>query len=375
MITTDPKKNDFDKFINYFYIKKNKKSLLNDINDYVNIFVTKHSLVMKSNVVTIKNPYKIVYGHFYDKQNRFIYKKIYNNKIDNDKIYKCSYNDLYKESDAVEPEHSSNYNSIKIYLDKIYKEYKEQFLGTQYEHEYEDKDKNLILNDTEQIDFNVQNTLIDIDQNRNNRIRKSTNNTSNNTSNISSTKPNKQITNKQDITYKATGKLVENISIDNNIYQIHDPELDNVIQVMNNNYYIKDKVYTKDETDELFEELLIKSKEYDYKFVDTLPKPTQYTLRKIYIINNEETGNKDEYVTVLKNNKYEWMYLGNSNITINGQGFEEVIDSKLDKTSIKYNDIEYADKPHLIQDDPDENSFVLVINTSSTKDILQKNNE
>lgn len=362
---------EFDKFINSFYIKKNKKSLINDINDYVNIFVTKHSLFMKSNVVTIKNPYKIVYGHFYDKHNQFLYKKIYNNKIENDKIYKCSYDDLYKEHDAIEPEHSSNYNSIKIYLNKIYKEYKEKFLGTQFEYEYEDK--NLILNDTEQTDFNVQNTSIDIDQNINKNTI--TQKSANNTSNISSTKTNKQTTNKPDITYKVTGKIVENISIDNNIYQIHDPELDNVIQVMNNNYYIKDKVYTKDETNELIEELLIKSKEYDYKFVDTLPEPTQYTLRKIYIINNEETGNKDEYVTVLKNNKYEWMYLGNSNMTINGQGFEELFNEKLDKDDVKFSDIEYSDKPYVLQDDPEENSFVLVINSSATKDILQKNNE
>ena len=69
------------------------------------------------------------------------------------------------------------------------------------------------------------------------------------------------------------------------------------------------------------------------------------------------------------------MYLGNSNMTINGQGFEELFNEKLDKDDVKFSDIEYSDKPYVLQDDPEENSFVLVINSSATKDILQKNNE
>lgn len=161
MIQTGPKKKDFDKFVNKFYIKKTDKSLLNKYTEIVSVFVRQKCMHVKSNIELIKNPYKIVYGHFYNKWNNFIYKKIYRNNIDNTQTYKCKYGELYKEKDSIEPENSLSYSSIKNYVDNLFNKYKENFKQTKYKYSYDNKTLTIERNKEDDITELIdKNTLI-----------------------------------------------------------------------------------------------------------------------------------------------------------------------------------------------------------------------
>lgn len=180
---------------------------------------------------------------------------------------------------------------------------------------------------------------------------------------------------------KENKKIIEHISIDNDIYQIHDPIVDNIAEVISNLstiYYEKNKVYTKDETKNLINTLIDvinNSKNFDYISVDKLPPAAPSTLNKIYIVKEEIDGKEvtKKYASIYRDNRYEWIYIGNADVDEDKDVILNLIEGKLDKNSVTYNDIEYSDKPHMLEDDPSENSFILVLNSNKKEDILQKN--
>lgn len=83
---------------------------INKFNKYNNIYVIK---INKNN-----NTHKIIYGHFYNNHNEFLYKKIINNKIVDIEILRCKSNELLYNNvnDLI---YSKSLNILNNYLKKL----------------------------------------------------------------------------------------------------------------------------------------------------------------------------------------------------------------------------------------------------------------
>ena len=80
---------------------------LNKFDEYNNIYAIK---INKNSKI-----YKIVYGHFYNNYNEFIYKKVVNNKIINTEVFRCRKNELFY-NDEYNLIYSKSFNAINNYL-------------------------------------------------------------------------------------------------------------------------------------------------------------------------------------------------------------------------------------------------------------------
>lgn len=113
----------FDKCQNYYAILVNENIIrINNQKDqdacnYINITYDNNStlLIYTSDVKDLKdhqNGYKIVYGHFYNEHNEFLYKKVEGGKIVGYKVYRCQEVELLK--NKLNKLYISNYfNDIK----------------------------------------------------------------------------------------------------------------------------------------------------------------------------------------------------------------------------------------------------------------------
>lgn len=118
---------NFDKYKNHYAIMINdKKSYIRKNKDSYEIYVKHLDLALIFTVfelgsVVKTKKYDIIYGHFYDNEDYFLFKKLKNGKIVNYSIHKCSLRELYhNEKDKL---YISNYfydasNTVK-YLEEL----------------------------------------------------------------------------------------------------------------------------------------------------------------------------------------------------------------------------------------------------------------
>lgn len=156
--------NTFDKSQNVYAIRVNEQKLesityelLNNKEIRYRYNILRRELIFYLSIdddVNIKSSYKVIYGHFYNNANDFLYKRTFNNKVVNINIYRCKKSELlhnnfkrliYSDSyDIIDKQ----VNSIsKNQLDIIKKEYIKPF-----DIAYDKELKMLIINHT--IDIN-----------------------------------------------------------------------------------------------------------------------------------------------------------------------------------------------------------------------------
>jgi hypothetical protein len=70
--------------------------------------------------MNIKGLYKIVFGHYYNNQNQFLYKNLYNKKIVITTIHRCKYNELLY-NNVKDLIYSNSYENLKKQTDNIIK--------------------------------------------------------------------------------------------------------------------------------------------------------------------------------------------------------------------------------------------------------------
>lgn len=132
---------DFNKYHNYFAIIKDEKSIQMDIKkdeDNRDIIYIRHdhrvTLSIWANDISDdhiwQNGYKIVYGHFYNDQNTFLFKQVKDNKIIGHSIKKCQRAELYH-NEIGQLYFTNYYNDIKktsiLINNKFVEEYRKKY--------------------------------------------------------------------------------------------------------------------------------------------------------------------------------------------------------------------------------------------------------
>ena len=143
---------NFDSYPNYYAILVDKKTIeLNKKTDkdhieniYIKYSIDNLLLIYnydKDSIVNHQNGYKIVYGHFYNNQNYFLFKKVHNNKIVGYSVSKCQKGELWH--NKLNKLYISNYlNEAKstafILNNKLNKEYYETTVPSEITYIYDD---------------------------------------------------------------------------------------------------------------------------------------------------------------------------------------------------------------------------------------------
>lgn len=70
--------------------------------------------------MNIKGVYKIVFGHYYNNQNQFLYKNLYNKEVVTPTIHRCKYNELLY-NNVKDLVYSNSYEALKKQTDVIIK--------------------------------------------------------------------------------------------------------------------------------------------------------------------------------------------------------------------------------------------------------------
>jgi hypothetical protein len=107
--------NDNIKFINEL-IENNDSKLHSKYNEYA-LELILYFLVENVNLNDI---YKIIFGHYYNNQNLFLYKKLNNKKINSSNIYHCKKNELLH-NNLNSLIFSNSYDNIKDQVDILIK--------------------------------------------------------------------------------------------------------------------------------------------------------------------------------------------------------------------------------------------------------------
>lgn len=132
----------FDKCQNYYAILRDEKSIeINTIKDkneceYINITYDKIStlIIYTADIKDLsnhQNGYKIVYGHFYNDRNEFLYKKVEGGKIVGYKVHRCKQAELWR--NKLDKLYISNYfgevkKTITLLNTQLNKENRESYI-------------------------------------------------------------------------------------------------------------------------------------------------------------------------------------------------------------------------------------------------------
>lgn len=133
----------FDKCQNYYAILKDEKIIefnnIKDQNDceYINIKYDQISTLIIytkdiKDLTDHQNGYKIIYGHFYNDHNEFLYKKVDNGKIVGYKVHRCREAELWH--NKLDKLYISNYfgdikKTIKLLNTQLNKENRESYIS------------------------------------------------------------------------------------------------------------------------------------------------------------------------------------------------------------------------------------------------------
>ena len=117
----------FDKFNNRYYIRKIENNIVYNAiaSTYKKLkyyYINQTLYILGLITTELKIPYKIVYGHFFNKENRLVYKNIVNDKVVKEKINTCDDSELYEENNIIVS--STLYEKIKKIYNKINVPYK-----------------------------------------------------------------------------------------------------------------------------------------------------------------------------------------------------------------------------------------------------------
>ena len=136
---------NFDNYFNnYAILKSNMKDIKIDMMQHKNeIFVSVHLEELYFDFYNIRGKlnYKIIFGHFYNNSDFFLYKNVLNGKTIGYSIKKCKRNELYfnEHNDLL---HASSYDQIKQQLVYI-KEQKNQIDSPTLNYKYDNHDNML----------------------------------------------------------------------------------------------------------------------------------------------------------------------------------------------------------------------------------------
>ena len=142
----DSVKNFYAILINDTIVKTNQDRI--DHYDVLNINISQEIFWMYFPIINgkaYKDAYKIIYGHFYNNSDMFIYKDIYTNKIVSHSIKKTYIEKLYYNKNKLL--YNKSYKYICDQLEKLEKIKREEFYSKQQTIDYKYEDEEIIIND------------------------------------------------------------------------------------------------------------------------------------------------------------------------------------------------------------------------------------
>ena len=139
----------FDKFNNRYYIRILENNIVyntiaSSFKRLKYYYLDRTLYILGLITAELKLPYKIVYGHFFNKENRLVYRSIVDDKVIKEKINTCDDDELYKEQNIVVS--SSVYEKIKKIYRKLVAPYQNSNM-TIYDINYEYNDNTLEIKD------------------------------------------------------------------------------------------------------------------------------------------------------------------------------------------------------------------------------------
>lgn len=139
----------FDKFNNRYYIRILENNIVyntiaSSFKRLKYYYLDRTLYILGLITAELKLPYKIVYGHFFNKENHLVYRSIVDDKVIKEKINTCDDDELYKEQNIVVS--SSVYEKIKKIYRKLVAPYQNSNM-TIYDINYEYNDNTLEIKD------------------------------------------------------------------------------------------------------------------------------------------------------------------------------------------------------------------------------------
>ena len=166
---------NFDNYRNIYAVRMNESkidsityNLLNDGNLRYKYNIVQRELFLYFAIdedISIRGYYKIIYGHFYNNSNEFLYKKLNNKKTYNFEVFKCNKNELLHNKLKEYLIYSDSYDAldkqiINIAEEKIY-EIKQHFIKP-FDVLYSSEVVSIHTNDNSNINFIYDDECINI---------------------------------------------------------------------------------------------------------------------------------------------------------------------------------------------------------------------
>lgn len=103
------------------YIKTNLENCDDDLHqEYISYNFELKLFFLAEQYMNIKGAYKIVFGHYYNNQNQFLYKNLYNKEVVTPTIHRCKYDELLY-NNVKDLVYSNSYETLKKQTDVIIK--------------------------------------------------------------------------------------------------------------------------------------------------------------------------------------------------------------------------------------------------------------
>lgn len=122
----DNSKNFYAVLTDKIKVKANKDSI--DNYDILNLNITHETMWVYFSLINsneFKNPYKVIYGHFYNNSDMFLYKDIHSGKIIGHSIKKTYIDKLYYNKNKLL--YNRSYKTLVEQLDKLFNKSKDEY--------------------------------------------------------------------------------------------------------------------------------------------------------------------------------------------------------------------------------------------------------